>query len=161
MYSDSELSVYACIYDIVETNLYCADNTFEYGKNTFLRDVASHPQDICVSKFVELPNSDFVQAIYVAAMKRLPDEGTVAFWKKRYGEPQAQFQSEVLKCIARSSVVAINHVHLVDNPYFKQKCGLRYQALGMLYALTDKSDLREFGKRLPDPLQRLIRKVFL
>ena len=33
--------------------------------------------------------------------------------------------------------------------------------LGLLYGMTDKSNLREFGKKLPDPVQQIIRKVFL
>ena len=104
---------------------------------------------------------DFMQAIYVAALKRLPDERTVAFWTEKLDAPREIFQEEVLRCIAHSSVVAINHIHLVDNPYFEQKRGFRYKLLGMLYGLTDKSSLRKLGKKMPDPVQRLIRKVFL
>ena len=155
------MSAYAEIYDVVAENLRLARKTFEYEKKTFLCDVESHPQDICVSKYLHLSNPEFVQAIYVAALKRLPDERTVAFWSKKYDLPADVFQKEVLQCIARSSVVAINHIHLTDNPYFEQKFGLRYKAMGMLYGLTDKSNLREFGKKLPEPIQRLIRKIFL
>lgn len=161
MQNNSEMSVYAGIYDVVETNLHAAGESFEYSKTTFMCDVKSHPQDVCVSKYLDLSNQDFVEAIYVAALKRLPDEKTVKFWEQKYGEPKESFQREVLGCIARSSVVAINHIRLADNPYFEQKYGLRYHALGALYGLTDKSNLREFGKKLPQPVQRLIRKVFL
>ena len=153
--------VYTGIYDVVAENMRLADQTFEYEKSTFLCDVTSHPQDVCVSKYLDLPNPEFMQAIYVAALKRLPDERTVAFWTEKYDMPKEVFQREVLQCIARSSVVAINHIHLVDNPYFEQKIGLKYRALGMLYGLTDKSSLREFGKKLPAPVQKVIRKVFL
>ena len=153
--------VYTGIYDVVAENMRLADQTFEYEKSTFLCDVTSHPQNVCVSKYLDLPNPEFMQAIYVAALKRLPDERTVAFWTEKYDMPKEVFQREVLQCIARSSVVAINHIHLVDNPYFEQKIGLKYRALGMLYGLTDKSSLREFGKKLPAPVQKVIRKVFL
>lgn len=156
-----EISVYDKIYDTVAENLRLAGKPFEYGKNTFLCDVESHPQDICVSKYLHLSNMDFMQAIYVAALKRLPDERTVAFWTEKLDVPREIFQEEVLRCIAHSSVVAINHIHLVDNPYFEQKRGFRYKLLGMLYGLTDKSGLRKLGKKMPDPVQRLIRKVFL
>ncbi len=154
-------SVYAKIYDVVAENMYLAEKKFEYEKSTFLYDVESHPQDVCVSKYLQLSNPEFMEAIYVAALKRLPDERTVAFWTEKYDLPGEQFQKEVLKCIAGSSVVAINHIRLIDNPYFEQKRGLKYKVLGMLYGLTDKSYLREFGKKLPTPLQKLIRKVFL
>lgn len=156
-----DISVYNKIFDIVTENLRLAGKSFEYGKNTFLCDVASHPQDICVSRYLNLSNLDFMQAIYVAAMKRLPDEPTVAFWKEKCVLPKGLFQEQVLKYIANSSVVAINHIRLLDDPYFKQKRGLKYRVLGMLYGLTDKSCLRKFGKKLPDPIQKLIRKVFL
>ena len=155
------MSVYAEIYDVVAENLRLAGKTFEYEKNTFLCDVESHPQDIRVSKYLHLSNPEFMQAIYVAALKRLPDERTVAFWSKKYDLPAEEFQKEVLQCIARSSVVAINHIHLTDNPYFEQKRGFRYKLLGVLYGLTDKSSLREFGKKMPEPIQKLIRKIFL
>ena len=56
---------------------------------------------------------------------------------------------------------AINHMEIVDNPYFKQRRGIKYHVMGILYGLTDKSFLREFGKKLPGPLQKIIRKVFL
>lgn len=155
------MSVYAQIYDVVAENLRLAEKNFEYDKSTFLCDVESHPQDINVSKYLHLSNSEFVEAIYVAALKRLPDARTVAFWAEKYDMPKEAFQQEVLRCIARSSVVAINHIHLVDNPYFEQKRGVKYKALGLLYGLTDKSNLRELGKKLPDPIQKVIRKIFL
>lgn len=158
---ETNMSVYAKIYDVVAENLRLAEKNFEYEKSTFLCDVETHPQDVCVSKYLHLSNPEFMEAIYVAALKRLPDERTVAFWAEKYDLPGEMFQEEVLRCIARSSVVAINHVHLVDNPYFEQKRGLKYKVLGMLYGLTDKSSLREFGKKMPAPVQKLIRKVFL
>lgn len=156
-----EAEVYAGIYDVVSGNMEAAGKQFGYGKSTFLCDVMSHPQDIAVSKYLELSNEEFMEAMYVAALKRLPDERTQKFWKEKYVLPKETFQREVLKCLAGSSVVAINHIRLKDNPYFVQKRGLRYKALGVLYGLTDKSNLREFGKKLPDPVQQIIRKVFL
>lgn len=157
----NNMSVYEELYDLVAENLRVAGKTFEYQKETFLCDVEAHPQDVCVSKYLQLANPQFMEAIYVAALKRLPDERTVGFWAERYHLPKETFQREVLQCIAGSSVVAINHVHLVDNPYFEQKRGLKYKLLGMLYGLTDKSSLREFGKKMPAPVQKVIRKVFL
>ncbi|MBD5427171.1 MAG: hypothetical protein HDR38_06455 [Treponema sp.] len=157
----SDAEVYARLYDEVEGNLSKAGKSFEYRKSTFLCDVMSHPQEIDVSGYLNLPNTEFMEAIYVAALKRLPDDRTKAFWAKRYQLPTPQFQEEVLKCIAGSSVVAINQIRLENNPYFRQKRGLKYKALGLLYGLTDKSYLREFGKKLPAPVQKIIRKLFL
>lgn len=154
-------SVYAEIYDIVNENMNHSGKEFPYNKNTFLCDVGSHPQDICVSRYLQLSNEDFMEAMYVAALKRLPDDRTRAFWATKYDMPEEAFQKEVLQCLAKSSVVAINHIRLVDNPYFEQKRGFKYKTLGLLYGLTDKSNLREFGKKLPDPVQQVIRKVFL
>lgn len=154
-------SVYAGIYDIVSENLNMAGMAFEYRKSTFLCDVEAHPQDVCVTRFRHLSNPEFMEAVYVAALKRLPDERTVDFWAGKYDMPKEAFRKEVLRCIAASSVVAVNHVHLRENPYFEQEEGLRYKALGMLYGLTDKSSLRELGKKLPMPLQKIIRKIFL
>ncbi len=161
MYSERDLPVYAGIYDIVRENLLSANKNFEYSKDTFLCDVMSHPQDVCVSKYLNLSNKEFAEAIYVAAFKRLPEQKWLEFWEAKYQEPRETFQKEVLRQIANSTVVAINQVHFVDNPYFEQKRGIRYHFLGMLYSLTDKSILREFGKKMPAPIQRVIRKVFL
>lgn len=155
------MQVYEGIYDIVAGNLAAAGRTFEYQKSTFLCDVESHPQVIDVSKYLCLPNKQFFQAVYVGAYKRLPEEKEVAAWEAKYDLPPDTFQRAVLKSVANSSVVAINHIRFVNNPYFEQRRGIRYKLLGILYGLTDKSSLREFGKKLPQPIQKIIRKVFL
>lgn len=155
------MSIYEEIYNVVAENMQAAGNTFEYKKETFLCDVETHPRDVVVSKYLHLSNDKFVEAIYVAVLKRLPDERTVAFWQEKYDMPKEAFQCEVLRCIEKSSVVAINQIRLLDNPYFEQKRGIKYKILGVLYGLTDKSNLREFGKKLPQPIQKVIRKVFL
>lgn len=155
------MQVYEQLYDVVAENLQAAGKTFEYRKSTFLCDVNGHPQDIDVSKYLSLSNEEFFQAIFVAAYKRLPELKEQAAWEAQFALPKDRFRAVVLKQIAGSSVVAINHMRLINNPYFKQKRGLRYKALGILYGLTDKSSLREFGKKLPRPVQKVIRKVFL
>ena len=91
----------------------------------------------------------------------MPETKEVANWEQLLSEPREVFQEKVLRKFAKSSVIAINHVYLDKNPYFKQKRGLRYKMLGVLYGLTDKSSLREFGKKMPQPIQKIIRKVFL
>lgn len=152
---------YGGLYDVVQGNMAAAGLTFPYERETFLCEVGAHPQEIDVSRYLELPNPVFMQAVHAAALKRLPEEKTTAFWEGRYGEPQKQFQEEVLRSVAGSSVVAINHIRLIRNPYFEQKKGIKYHCMGVLYGLTDKSFLREFGKKLPMPIQKLIRKVFI
>lgn len=155
------MKVYEEIYNIVAENYHDAGMSFAYRKTTFLQDVNSHPQKIDVSQYVTLPNELFFQAIFVAAFKRLPEAEEAKRWKTQLELPKECFQRKFLKYIARSSVVAINHILLVNNPYFEQKRGLRYRFMGILYGLTDKSSLREFGKMLPAPIQKIIRKVFL
>lgn len=161
MYNGREMFVYAEIYDIVSENMHSFGKKFPYNKNTFLCDVESHPQNVCVSKYVQLSNEEFAEAMYVAALKRLPDDRTKSILATKCDMPSEDFQKEVLKRLEKSRVVAINHICLIDNPYFVQKKGLRYKMLGLLYGMTDKSNLREFGKKLPDPVQQIIRKVFL
>ena len=56
-------SVYAEIYDIVNENMNRSGKEFPYNKNTFLCDVGSHPQDICVSRYLQLSNEDFTEAV--------------------------------------------------------------------------------------------------
>lgn len=155
------MQVYEQLYDVVAENLRAADKTFEYRKSTFLCDVKGHPQDIDVSKYLHLSNELFFQAIFVAVYKRLPEPKECMVWEKEYSIESPQFQEKVLHSIAKSSVAAINHIRLLHNPYFEQHRGIKYKLFGLLYGLTDKSSLREFGKKLPQPLQRIIRKVFL
>lgn len=157
----NSIEVYAALYNEVSNNFTSAGKCYGYKISTFLCDVTSHPQKIDVSRYLELSNEDFMEAIYVAALKRLPDEKTRAFWAERDSLPISQFREKVLKCIADSSAVAINGIYLENNPYFIQKRGLKYKALGQLYGLTDKSCLREFGKKLPAPIQKIIRILFL
>lgn len=161
MHNCKELSVYSCLYDIVEANMFSANETFEYSKNTFLCDVMAHPQEIDVFKYTKLSNRDFFEAVYVGVMKRCPDKKTIKYWERKFNDPKEKFQKEFLLYVERSTVTAINQIHFIGNPYFKQKCGIKYYFLGLLYGLTDKSNLREIGKKLPEPIQKLIRKVFL
>ncbi len=161
MEESRERDIYGGLYDVVQGNMDAASLKFPYEKETFLCEVGAHPQEIDVSRYLELSNPVFMQAVHAAALKRLPEEKTAAFWEQRYGEPREQFQKEVLRSVAGSSVVAINQIRLVHNPYFEQKRGIKYHCMGILYGLTDKSFLREFGKKLPMPLQKLIRKVFI
>ncbi len=155
------MEVYGRIYDIVSGNLEQAQASFGYRKSTFLSDVGMPSQEIDVGRFLALENDCFYEAVHVAVFKRLPDERTAQFWREREALPRERFQQEALRSIANSTVAAINHICLVNNPYFVQKKGLKYHLLGCLYGLTDKSDLRRFGKKLPGPIQQVIRKVFL
>lgn len=155
------IQIYEGIYDAVADNLQSAGQSFSYQKTTFLCDVENPPQVVDVSKYVNMDNKDFFQAVYVAAYKRLPEIHEAAVWNNKYDMPAAEFQNAVLHSIVNSSVVAINHIQFINNPYFEQKRGIKYKLLGILYGLTDKSFLRQFGKKMPQPIQKIIRKVFL
>ncbi len=155
------MQVYDKLYDIVADNYKKAGQEFEYKKDTYLCDVEKHPRVIDVSKYLFLENQAFYQAIFVSVFKRLPENKETVVWENKYTLPKEQFQKEVLQSIAGSSVFAINRMELINNPYFEQRQGLRYRLLGKLYGLTDKSALRELGKKLPMPIQKVIRKVFL
>ena len=155
------MNIYANLYDVVAENLEHANIEFGYKKSTFLCDTSSSPQLVDVSKYLEFENRTFFQAVFVAAFKRLPEDKEVQKWYEHMELPKEKFQEEFLRYVANSSVVAINHIQLINNPYFSHKRGLKYKAIGALYGLTDKSSLREFGKKLPAPIQKIIRKVFL
>lgn len=155
------MQIYERIYDIVIENLQKEGKSFEYQKTTFLCDVKNHPQIIDISKYLTLTNPDFFQAVYVSVYRRLPDKKTSIAWEKYFDLPKQIFQKKVLKSVEKSSVAAINHVQFIYNPYFKQHRGILYRMMGLLYGLTDKSYLREFGKKLPLPIQKIIRKVFI
>lgn len=155
------MQVYDKLYDAVAENYQAAEKKFGYGKNTFLCDVEKHPRVIDVSGYLHLDNEDFLQALFVAVFKRLPEEKELASWTGMYAQENETFQEAVLRSIGDSGVAAINGIELINNPYFEQKKGMRYKMLGKLYGLTDKSSLREFGKKLPKPIQKIIRKVFL
>lgn len=154
-------SIYERLYEVVEGNYQAARKSFGYKKSTFLCDVNTHPQNIDVSRYVRLPNVEFFQALFVSTYRRLPEKTECIVWEEKYSLPKEKFQEEALRSIARTGVVAINHVCFVNNPYFVQKQGVRYRLLGTLYCLTDKAALREFGKKLPQPMQRFARKIFL
>ena len=155
------MNIYEALYDVVAENLQAAEGTFGYEKSTFLCDVEGHPQVIDVSKYLHLENREFFQAVFVSAFRRLPEPKEAGPWLEKIQMDKECFQKAVLKSIANSSVIAINQIHLENNPYFKQHRGMKFKMMGALYGLTDKSSLREFGKKLPQPIQKVIRKVFL
>lgn len=155
------MKIYDKLYDIVAENDKMAGKEFEYYKNTYLCDVKNHPQVIDVSKYLFLENKEFAQAVFVGIFKRLPEKNELLPWEDKYTMGKERFQESFLRKMVKSSVVAIQHVQFINNPYFVQKKGLRYCLLGKLYGLTDKSSLRVLGKKLPGPIQKVIRKVFL
>lgn len=155
------MDIYEKIYDIVAENLYAAGRSFEYQKSTFLLEAGSAPNIVDVASYLDLPDSEFFQAIYVAVYKRLPEKKVSEKWDSRGAADAAEYRKKVLKKMVNSSVAAINHVRFVNNPYFEQRLGMRSRLLGMLYGLTDKSSLRQWGKKMPQPIQKIIRKVFL
>ncbi len=153
--------MYDKLYEVVAANYKKAGMECKYRKSTYLCDVGKHPQVIDVSEYLHLANEEFAQAIFVTTFKRLPTEKECCSWPAMYKLKQEEFQKSILKQVVNSSVVAINKMVFVNNPYFEQRKGLKYKAMGLLYGLTDKSFLREFGKKLPQPIQKVIRKVFL
>lgn len=155
------MEIYSKLYDVVVENCDNANCGFEYRKSTYLCDVGNHPQVIDVSKYGEMSNEEFFQAVFVAALKRLPEEKEVAPWIARYAQEKEVFQEAVLRYIMKSNAFALNQMKIINNPYFEQKRSLQYRLMGKLYWLTDKSALREFGKKLPQPIQKVIRKLFL
>ena len=155
------MNLYAELYDVVSDNLQKAGMNFGYEKSTFLCGINSSSKEIDVSKYLELNNEAFFQAVFVSAFKRLPEDKECAKWSGRMSLSKEKFQKAFLLYIANSNIVAINHMEIINNPYFTQKKGLRYKATGVLYGLTDKSSMREFGKKLPAPIQKIIRKIFL
>lgn len=153
--------MYEKLYEVVAANYKMAGMECKYLKSTYLCDVGKHPQVIDVSEYLHLSNEEFAQAIFVAAFKRLPEGKECSTWEEKYDENKDDFQKDILKQVVNSSVVAINKIRFINNPYFEQKRGLKYKVMGRLYGLTNKSSLREFGKKLPQPIQKIIRKVFL
>lgn len=153
--------MYEKLYDVVASNYLNAGKEIKYLKSTYLCDVGKHPQVIDVSEYLHLPNVEFAQSIFVTTFRRLPEGKECSKWNQMYELEKEEFQKLILRQVVNSSVVAINKIQFVNNPYFIQKRGLRYKAMGLLYGLTDKSFLREFGKKLPQPIQKIIRKVFL
>lgn len=155
------MEIYSKLYDVVVENCDNANCSFEYRKSTYQCDVGNHPQVIDVVKYCEMSNEEFFQAVFVAALKRLPEEKETAPWIAQYAQEKEVFQETVLRYIMKSKAFALNQMKIINNPYFEQKSNLQYKLMGKLYCLTDKSTLREFGKKLPKPVQKVIRKLFL
>ena len=91
--------IYGKIYDFVAENLETAGQVPEYRKSTFLCDVGSDPDEVDVRKYLELPNDSFMEAVYVGALKRLPDERTTAFWKQREAEARETFSGKYCRAL--------------------------------------------------------------
>lgn len=155
------MSVYEEVYDVVAQNMKNAELKFNYRKSTFLADVATNPQEIDVSKFLKLENEEFMEAIYIATIKRFPTNKNIVYLQQNYNLTKNQFQTEVLKSLSSSSLMAINHTRFINNPYFTNKYKLKYILFSKLYRVKENSSLRQFAKNLPKPIQNVIRKVFL
>ena len=154
-------NIYEVIYDTISENMISAGLGYSYNKETFLYDIGTDTQEIDISRFLDLPNDKFYQAIFVATMRRLPHTKAELSFEQKYSEPKEDFQKEVLSFMNKFSFVAVNNIRFINNPYFEQNRGIRYKMIGLLYGLTDKSELRQLGKKLPKPIQMVIRRFFL
>ena len=153
--------IYSRLFDVVNQNMTGAGETFSYEKSTLLTNFGQAPRIVDVDRYEALDNKEYYQAAFVGAYKRLPEEKEEQPWKDRTKKDREEFRRLLLTEISGSSVFAIQHMKLKDNPYCASPHGIKYRVLGILYGLTDKSSLRTFGKKLPAPLQNIIRKVFL
>ncbi|MBR6381149.1 MAG: hypothetical protein IKS07_05685 [Lachnospiraceae bacterium] len=159
--TEEQIEVYGKLFDASAASMERSGSEFHYLRSTLTANVGTHPRKPDLSRMRDLDNEAFFQALFSGTYKRLPEEREEAPWRKRYGEDREVFREAVLRSFAGSSVAAIYHMEWENNPYFVQRKGLKYLLFGKLYALTDKSSLRTFGKKLPGPLQKIIRKVFL
>lgn len=154
------MTKYEKIYDYVNGKLINSGKNFRYCKETFLLDVGNEPRTLSVSKYLELENEKFAQAIYVAIYNQLPDNKFWRKWTIKFHLPRDQFQRAFLWDISKSAIVSINHFEIIDNPYFRQRRGIYNKMIGMIYGLTNNNCLRTFAKKLPPSIQCIIRKNF-
>ena len=156
-----DTEIYGKLYDGVAEKLAAAGRSFGYCRAALTCNTGMHPRIIDVSRYEGLSNRDYFQAAFVGAFKRLPEEQEEHPWQQHYDEPEQEFRTRVWTVLTRSTVFAIQHMELTENPYVTFHKGLRYRLLGLMHGLTTRSNLRTFGKRLPAPIQKLIRKLFL
>lgn len=157
----AQLRIYERIYDVVSANDRIAGKKLDYEKQAFLCGIGAHPQIVDVAAYKRLSNPEFYQAVHAAVYHRLPEREEYETWSAYFGMETPAFQSRLLKKLSVSNVAAVNRIRLIHNPYFVHNRGIRYRMLGMLYGLTDKPTLRQIGKKLPQPVQKLVRKVLL
>lgn len=157
----SSQQVYEKIYDTVSANYLRAGKKLDYEKKAFLCNVGTHPQVVDAACCKGLSNPEFYQAVHMAVYHRLPEQKEYKKWSAYFGMDASAFQRKVLKKLSASSVAAINQVHFIHHPRFRQHRGICYWGFGVLYGLTDKQELRRIGKKLPAPVQKIIRKVFI
>jgi hypothetical protein len=155
------MTVYESIYDMVSTNMKDAGKQWEYRKATFLCEVNAGPGEIDITRYLQLANPDFLQAIYVTVYKRLPLPKQISYWTQYFDLPKEDFQNRVLQSIVQSGVVAVNQIRFINNPYFPyRKPGLRSRLLALLGHISDLTFIRSLGKKLPSSVQTILRKVF-
>ncbi|MCR4896865.1 MAG: hypothetical protein K5891_08850 [Lachnospiraceae bacterium] len=157
----AEPAIYGILYDTVAANMEAAGAPFGYRRPSMTCNAGMHPRIVDVSRYEELDNADYFQAAFVGVFKRLPEVAEEAPWQQHYGEDRTAFRTRVWKVLTGSTVFAIRHMELTENPYCTPRMGLRYHLLGRVHGLTARADFRTFGKKLPAPIQKLIRKVFL
>ena len=153
--------VYRELYRTVSGHMRNAGESFPYYEETFMNEIAMPSGRVDVSKYLGLDNKTFMQAVFQATYKRLPEKKEEAKWSKYLELPRPQFQNRFLRAMVNSSVTAIYHIQFINNPYFKQRRGPVYTLMGFMYGMTDKSSLRVLGKKMPLPVQKLIRRIFI
>ena len=150
--------VYESIFKVVDDNLKQAGVSNDYKVSTFLADIGQNPHDIDLQRILLLDKEEFVEASYMVFMKRLPDPKELDFWKMEQHEET--LKKRVMETISNSPTVMINYIHMLNCPYEIRESKLKQKLFGLLYGLTDKSYLREFGKKMPLFVQILIRRLF-
>lgn len=150
--------IYESIYKVVDGNLKKATVENEYKLSTLMADVGQKPQDIDLQKILHLQGDAFIEAAYMVIMKRLPDHKEMNYWMLE--QDQELLKRNVIQAISNSGTVMINHIRLHNHPYIIKVSRLKRKLFELLYGLTDKSYLREFGKKMPMFMQKIIRKLF-
>lgn len=158
---NEQMRIYEKIYDIVSEQERSAGKKLGYEKRAFLCNVGAHPQIVDVSGYKNLTNPEYCQALYMAVYHRLPEREEYQKWSAFFGMDSPSFQKKLLKKLAASSAAGINRIRLIHDPYAGRYRGIKYWLFGACYGLTDKPTLRQIGKKLPQPLQKLARKVLL
>ncbi len=155
------MQVYERIYNIVSENYKSAGKKLDYEKQAFLYNTGTHPQVVDVRRYRHLSNLEFYQAVHTAVYHRLPEQEEYHKWSAFFCMNPAAFQRKLLKKISASSVAALYRMRFIGGKYANRRRGTGCLVFGFCYGLTDKPGLRRLGKKLPLPLQRIVRKVFL
>lgn len=147
-----EYSIYGSLFQLASEELERCGMSMPCSQKSFEAVTGAAPQTVDLLPLLRLEGKEFADALWFAFFQKLPPKKE----QKRFAECSKE---EILKMASGEGAFAIRGIKPINSP-FKIKIGFRGQILKVISGVKSSVFLRKLAKKMPDGLQKKIRKLF-